>query len=285
VIVPSRDEGPHLRRTVHAVLATMPSDGEVVVVDDASTDGSADFIGERYPAVRLLRMETNVGPSAARRRGAEAATGDMLVFSDAHVTPQPGWFEAFSDALEDDGVGAVGPAMGDAENPQLYGFGATWRLPKLHLYWLEYRSPRPHEVPLLGGAFVAMRRDVHDECGGFDDGLLGWGAEDSELCVRLWMLGYSCLVVPAVAVAHRFRTDFSYAVDMALIVHNYLRLAFVHLDGERLERVVDHYRRHPGADRALALLAGGDTYERRAEMQARRCHDDAWFVERFGLTP
>jgi hypothetical protein len=46
-----------------------------------------------------------------------------------------------------------------------------------------------------------------------------------------------------------------------------------------------HPHRHPFSDRALALLAAGDTYERRADMQARRRHDDAWFFERFGLAP
>jgi GT2 family glycosyltransferase len=50
-----------------------------------------------------------------------------------------------------------------------------------------------------GGAFLAMRRSLFEECGGFDAGLFGWGAEDSELCARLWMLGHSCVVVPTIA--------------------------------------------------------------------------------------
>jgi hypothetical protein len=66
-------------------------------------------------------------------------------------------------------------------------------------------------------------------------------------------------------------------------VHNVLRMAFVHLDGERLERVIDHYRMHPCAPCAFALLAAGDTYQRRTEVHSRRRHDDAWFFERFEL--
>ena len=283
-VIPTRDEGEHLRRTVHALLATMPADGEIVVVDDASTDGSAGFLNGAYPSVRLLRLDAGAGVAGARHRGAQAATGDMLVFADAHVVPPHGWFDAFSDALEGNGVGAVGPAMGDTDKPGLYGFGATWKLPDLHLRWLECRSAEPYEVPLLGGAFLAMRRDVYDDCGGFDDGLIGWGGSDSELCARLWMQGRSCLVVPSVGVTHHFRKAFSYAVDAALVVHNFMRVALVHLGAERLERVLDHYRMHPGADRALALLAAGDTYERRAQVHARRRYDDAWFFERFGLS-
>ena len=163
------------------------------------------------------------------------------------------------------------------------GFGAKWCLPGLNFQWLGYQGADPHEAPLLGGAFLAMRRNLFEACGGFDAGLIGWGAEDSELCARLWMLGYSCLVIPTIAVAHEFRETFRYAVDQALIVHNLLRLAFVHLHGERLERVLDHYLIHAGAARALALLAAGDTYHRRAAIQAERLHDDAWFFERFEL--
>jgi GT2 family glycosyltransferase len=280
-VVPSRDEGDSLRRTVHSLLATMPADGEVVVVDDGSADGSVDFLNTRYPPVRVVRPDARVGPAVARNLGAEAASGEILVFCDAHVAPQPGWFDAFSEALEGDGVGAVGPAMTSPEQPQVCGYGATWQLPDLHLRWLGYQGPAPHEAPLLGGAFLAMRRSVFEACGGFDAGLIGWGGSDSELCIRLWLLGYSCVVLPTVAVAHGFRKAFPYAVDEALIIHNFLRLAFVHLDADRLEGVIDHYRLHAGAARAFALLAAGDTYERRAAIRAERRHDDAWFFERF----
>jgi GT2 family glycosyltransferase len=280
-VIPSRDEGGNLRRTVHALLATMPRDCEIVIVDDGSVDGSADFAGAAYPAVRVVRLERSVGPAAARHAGAEEAAGELLLFADAHVIPQRGWFEAFSDALADDAVGAVGPAMADSDKPRLCGFGATWRLPPLDLHWLPFRSREPQEVPLLGGAFLAMRREVYSACGGFDDGLIGWGGSDSELCARLWMQGYSCLVVPTVAVAHRFRREATYPVDPALVVHNFLRIGLVHLGADRLRRVVDHYRAQPGADRALALLAAGDTYARRAAVRATRRHDDEWFFERF----
>jgi GT2 family glycosyltransferase len=282
-VVPSRDEGANLRRTVHHLLATMPADGEIVVVDDGSTDGSADFPAERYPAVRVIRPDSSLGPGGARNLGAEAARGDIVLFCDAHVAPQPGWFEAFAEALSDRSVGAVGPAMAVSRDPRVQGYGGTWRLPELYFDWLGYQGTGPHDAPLLGGAFLAMRQDMFEACGGFDAGLVGWGADDSELCARLWMLGHSCLVIPTIAVTHEFRRAFPYEVDEALVVHNLLRLAVVHLGAERLERVLDHYRMHPSAARAFALIAAGDTYQRRAAVHSSRRHDDAWFFERFEL--
>jgi GT2 family glycosyltransferase len=282
-VVATHDEGPSLRRTVHGLLATLPADGEIVVVDDCSTDGSADFLRTGYPAARVLRTRARLGNAGARNLGANAARGDIVVFCDAHVIPQRGWFDAFAAALESEQVAAVGPAMGDAACPDVLGYGATWELPSLHLRWLAQNGSQPHETPLLGGAFLAMRRVLFEDCGGFDGGFRGWAPDDCELCARLWMLGYSCLVVPTVAVAHQFRQAFPYAVDEGLIVHNYLRIALVHLDGDRLERVIDHYRMYPSFARALTLLAAGDTYERRAAVRAQRRYDDRWFFERFGL--
>jgi glycosyltransferase involved in cell wall biosynthesis len=127
--VPTHDEGPNLRRTVHCLLATMPADGEIVVVDDGSTDGSTGFLGPSYPLVRVIRPPERVGPAVARNLGGEAARGEIVVFCDAHITPQQRWFEAFRDALEGERVGAVGPAISDVESPELHGFGATWKLP------------------------------------------------------------------------------------------------------------------------------------------------------------
>lgn len=282
-VVATHDEGPSLRRTVHGLLATLPDDGEIVVVDDCSTDGSTDFLQSGYPAVRVVRPSARMGNAGARNLGGKAARGDIVVFCDAHIRPQRGWFDAFVAALESEQVAAVGPAIGDPANPEVLGYGGTLELPSLHLRWLGRNGSRPYEAPLLGGAFLAMRRALFEECGGFDGGFRGWAPDDCELCARLWMLGYSCVVVPTVAVAHDFRVAFPYAVDEALIVHNYLRIAFVHLDGDRLERVIDHYREYPSFPRALALLAAGDTYERRATIRGERRYDDAWFFERFRL--
>lgn len=282
-VVATHNEGASLRRTVHALLATLPRDGELVVVDDCSSDGSVDFLRAGYPEVRVLCTSSRVGNAGARNLGGDEARGDIVVFCDAHVRPPPGWLEPFSTVLAEERVGAVGPAFSDAARPDLQGHGATFERSSLHLRWLPQDGPNPHQAPLLGAAFLAMRRELFVECGGFDRGFMGWGPDDLELCTRLWLLGYSCVVVPAVAVAHEFHTAFPYAVDDSLVVHNYLRTAVVHLDGERLERVIEHYRSYPGFPRALRLVASGDTHERRAEMRAARRYDDLWFFERFGL--
>src|SRR5215217_324971 len=118
VVVPSHNEGGNLRDTVHALLATLPSSGEVIVVDDASDDGSADFITSNYGGVRLLRLPERLGASAARNAGAAISSADVFVFSDAHVTPPMGWADVLLSALARPGVGAVAPVISVAGRPR-----------------------------------------------------------------------------------------------------------------------------------------------------------------------
>src|SRR5688500_1987853 len=75
VVVVAHNEGEHLRRSVHNLLATMPDDGELIVVDDRSTDASAAGLTERYPTVRVVRPSSRLGGAAARNLGASHAGG------------------------------------------------------------------------------------------------------------------------------------------------------------------------------------------------------------------
>src|SRR5262249_12279390 len=155
------------------------------------------------------------------------------VFSDAHVDVAWGWLDGLLGVLERPGVGVVGPAVSVMGGPRAVGYGYTLCDLSLNTRWLARESAEPHAVPMVCGCFMAMRREVFEAVGGFDGGFEGWGAEDSELCLRLWLLGYECFVAPAVEVAHLFRQRFPYDVDMATSLQNNLRMAMVHF-GERL---------------------------------------------------
>ncbi|HTX39063.1 MAG TPA: glycosyltransferase family 2 protein, partial [Bryobacteraceae bacterium] len=105
VVVISLNEGEALRRTVESLQAKLPEPWEIIVVDDGSTDGSAGFLGEGRPGVTLLRPPARLGVAGARNFGAAHATGDVLVFSDAHVLVRPGWAEALLEILARPEVG------------------------------------------------------------------------------------------------------------------------------------------------------------------------------------
>jgi GT2 family glycosyltransferase len=285
VVVPSHNEGEALRDTVHALLATLPASSEVIVVDDASDDGSADFLAAGgYGGVRLLRPPERLGAPAARNAGAALCSSDVIVFSDAHVTPPMGWAEALGSALARPSVGAVAPVISVAGRPRARGYGLTWRDAALRISWLPAAGDTCHPVPMLPGGFMAVRRAAFEACRGFDPGLVRWGSEDQELSVHLWGRGYACLLVPQVDVAHRFRDRHPYRVDHETTLHNKLRMAAVHFGRRRFALVIAALRNAPGFGPAMARLIEGDAAARRSEVRRERRHDDDWFCERFGIT-
>ena len=124
---------------------------------------------------------------------------------------------------------------------------------------------------------MALRREVLDVTGAFDDGMPQWGSEDLELCLRLWLLGFEAWVVPEVEVGHYFRSKNPYRVEPVSVLHNQLRTAVLHLDRPRLERFIDAVHTDPRYAQAMAQCISGDTWTRRAALRARRQHDAEWF--------
>jgi glycosyltransferase involved in cell wall biosynthesis len=117
VVIITRNEGAELQATVTNILATLPRDQrEVIVVDDSSTDDSTAFLRE-LPEVLVL-PSAGLGVARARNYGASRATGDVILFADAHVRAPARWHEPLCDALRDECVGAVAPGIYSITEPE-----------------------------------------------------------------------------------------------------------------------------------------------------------------------
>lgn len=283
VIVPALNEGENLRRTINGLDGTLPPASEIIVVDDGSTDGGTEFL-RGSGNVQLFEPEVpgmRLGAPAARNKGAAAASGEVLIFLDAHVDVMPGWAEPLIAAVRDPSVGAAAPGISVIGRPDCCGFGLRFRDAGLGVEWLPPPDGEP-EAPLLPGACLAVRRDLFADQGGFDPGLILWGSEDAELSLRLWTAGYALRLVPEVTVAHLFREQHPYAIDWTGVLHNMLRLAVVHFGRERLARVVERQKHYRDFAAAWALLADTDAAIRRAAVKTRRARDDQDYFAHFG---
>jgi glycosyltransferase involved in cell wall biosynthesis len=281
IVVPALNEGDNLARTVENLRGTLPGNSEIVVVDDGSSDGCADSLQEDH-VLRVIRC-SRLGSASARNVGALQAQGEIVVFADAHIEAPPKWWMPLTDALRDPAVGAVAPVISVMGNQISKGYGMRWKGPDFGIEWLPPVESRPHPVGLAPGCLLAMRRDVFNATGGFDDGMKLWGMEDSELSLRLWLLGYELQLVPSVEVAHLFRQKRPYSIGWTCVIHNMLRVAFCHFKNERIQRVVETLKGYRDFSAALALLACSDVQARRQYLQTQRRRDDDWFFQRFPM--
>ncbi len=283
VILPATNESVLLRRTVEQFEATLPAGSEILVIDNGSTDGCADFLVEEpRETVELIRTSEPLGVAAARNLGLARARGEIVVFSDAHMDLPEAWWQPIADTLNRPEVGVVGPGIGVMGNPdRRQGCGQRIAEPTLRLEWLLRQGDEPRPVPALGGGFMAMRHETLKRAGAFDEGMAQWGSEDMELCVRYWLLGYEVWVVPEVTVLHYFRKRRPYGAEMRLLTHNVLRVALLHFNEARMGRVMTALRNHARFGAALAMAFESDVWQKRADLAARRVRDDDWLFEKF----
>src|SRR5262249_1582414 len=172
VIVPACNESVLLQRTAEQLAATLPANSEIIVVDNGSQDGCADFLGQEARAgVHLIRTPTPLGVAGARNRGLAQAHGEVVVFADAHLDLPERWWQPIVALLNRPHVGVVGPGigvMGKPDSQKMYGQRIADT--KLRVEWLPWQRAEPYPVPTLGGGFMAMRHATLTQAGAFGAG-------------------------------------------------------------------------------------------------------------------
>ncbi|HSJ35606.1 MAG TPA: glycosyltransferase family A protein [Acidimicrobiia bacterium] len=207
VIIPTRDRLPLLQRALESVFNQSYANLEIIVVDDGSTDGTAETLA-KDERIRLIRLEESVGGAAARNRGIAAAKGELIAFLDSDDEWLPEKIAAQVSLFQGDpDVGAVYCRHFDHDDETGVRSEARVRvytgdiMPEL----LAGRCPRTVSL------FV-VRMQALQEVKGFDEGLRGF--QDTDLWLRLapdWEFG---AVDAPLAVVHnhsqvRITTDIS----------------------------------------------------------------------------
>ncbi len=233
VIIPARNRLPLLRYLLESLRCghADPQDFEIIVVDDASSDGTDRWLDGYQPfcAWSVLRHHTPKGRAQARNAGLRAASGEIALFLDADVLAPPHlidghrelhrqwpgpccvtghpWFwrevRTWRFTAGDGGEGA-GPLL----DPMLIGDWAAlehWAGGPLAPPGAAWRQAAPEAAPFLWCVTraVSARRAVLLELGGFYERFVGYGLEDWELGYRLSQRGVSILASPRAAVFHQ----------------------------------------------------------------------------------
>ncbi|MDE2400458.1 MAG: glycosyltransferase family 2 protein [Burkholderiales bacterium] len=192
---------------------------EVIIVDNASSDGSAEFIAQNFPNVRLIQSKKNLGFTGGNNLGADAAKGRILLLlnNDTVILKD---LKTAIDELDNSTVGVVGAHLyyGDGRNQPSVGYEHTpWRLILSWLgmsaiTWLPsifrrtessedfYASPKAN-VAWVSGAFLLTRLALWRQLGGLDDRYFMY-VEDVDYCKRARQSGYSISYLSDMKVTH-----------------------------------------------------------------------------------
>lgn len=200
--------------------ASAPYISEVLVVDNASSDGSQDAIRERFPDVNLIANSENVGFASANNQAARQARGRYLLMLNPDTEPMPSSIAGLLAYADDHPeIGALGPHLLNSDGSDQRscwrgypGLGMAfvnafylWKLPWLPITWLsDYRPSelaRPRPVDHLLGACILIRRSAWDQVGAFDEDYF-LGSEETDWCYRAQQLGWLLIYHPNCVVIH-----------------------------------------------------------------------------------
>lgn len=182
-------------------------DFETILVDNGSTDGSADYVRSEFPWVRLLELPENVGFAEGNNRGLALAQGDYIVALNNDTKVDPGFLAELIRVVEDDArVGMVAARMRNYYRPERIDAAGL----KIGVNGLGYNigfgavdDGRYDGAPLFGpcGGAALYRREMLDEIGFFDPDFFAY-YEDFDLAWRARLAGWKALAAPRALVYH-----------------------------------------------------------------------------------
>lgn len=206
---------------------------ETILVDNASTDGTAAYVKERFPWVRLVELPENRGFAGGNNAGVQQARGEYVALLNNDAVPEPGWLAALlRDARAGAGlvlttscvVYAHDPRVIDSAGDGMLRWGGAFK--RLHGADVG-RAGESMEVFGVCGAACLVPRRVFVELGGFDEDFFV-SHEDVDLSYRARLLGYRCQYVADAMVRHRGSVTLGRQSPLA-IFHGQRNLEWVYL--------------------------------------------------------
>ncbi len=208
VIVINWNGAQHLPPCLNALAAQTYPRLEVIVADNASTDGSQALVREQYPAVRLVALPENRGFTGGNNAGIAASTGAIVILLNNDTEVAPDWAAALVAAFErhpEAGL-AASKMLLFQQRDTFHTAGDFYRvdgLPGNRGVWQKDSGQYDREEYVFGacGGALAVRRDVLDAIGLLDDDFF-FSAEDVDFAWRAQLAGWPCIYVPAAVVYH-----------------------------------------------------------------------------------
>lgn len=209
VVVVSYNTSAYIGECIEALLALDYPQVEIIVVDNASSDGSIDLIKSRFPQVELVELPENKGFAGGASVGLFMAQGDIVATVNPDVRLDPGWMRAVADTLAREDVGIVGSRILYPDGVTIqhaggivhYPLATTDHIGRGELDRGQYNLEK--RVSFVTGAALAMRREVGHLLNFFDEEFFPMYYEDVDLCWRAEREGLQTIYQSQALAYHR----------------------------------------------------------------------------------
>jgi len=214
IIIPVFNKLEFTKQCLDALYEVTPNHlFELIIVNNASTDGTKEFLNEfakTYPNVKVIHNQENLGFAKACNQGARAAKGKYLVFLNNDTIPLKDWLEEMLKIIETEkNVGIVGSKLLYPNNTiQHAGVAIADFLQSIYPYHIHRKSPADapevnvvKDYQAVTGACMLIPKGLFDRLGGFDEGFLN-GYEDVDLCFQVREAGYRVVYTPKSVLYH-----------------------------------------------------------------------------------
>ena len=250
IIIVSWNALNHLQTFLPSVAASAYSSFEIILADNASTDGSKAWVRERYPEVKIVTFDKNYGYCGGNNRAVPYASGDILIFLNNDVKVDPDWLNPLAELFSaNPDVAAAQPKMRSYEQPAYFEYaGAAGGF--IDKYGYPFCRGRmfatieedngqydnPCEIFWASGAALAIRKKVFQHMDGFDEDF-EFHMEEIDLCWRLWNQGFKTAFCPESTVYHLGggslamdsprKIYYNYRNSLAMLWKNYSRTSLL----------------------------------------------------------
>ena len=209
VVVVAYRSADELPGTLGALVPQLGERDELVIIDNASRDGTAEVARRAAPRAMVIEAGANLGFAAGANVGARATRAPLLFFLNPDARPEPGCLDALRDAAlahPDWGAwqalvllpgGELVNTSGGMTHFLGFGWAGECEQPVARV------ADGPAEVSFASGASLVVRREAWERVGGFDDSYFMYG-EDLDLGLRLWLAGWRVGMVPEARVVHAY---------------------------------------------------------------------------------
>ena len=222
IIIVNYNVKEFLQNLIHSIeKASSNLTKEIFIIDNASDDGSVEFIREKFPQIKLIANQKNLGFGKANNLGLKEASGKYLLMINPDTIVAEDTFEKMIEFFDQNkNVGLAGCKIlnpdGTLQLACRRSFPGPWVsftkvtglssfFPKSKIfarYNLTYLDEnQSYEVDAISGSFMMMRKEVYEKVGGFDEQFFMYG-EDLDLCYRIQKTGYKVFYVHTTQIIH-----------------------------------------------------------------------------------